>query len=893
MKSPGECKIALEDYCRSCRCFMTGEYCSKQENIRKERKLLHNKHCINVFVIMNFSSMSDVVFKWRLQGFIESLSKYFRFETTHGKNRMLVCCEEVINSNPKVKLNIVRSDSNPSSNYVMCSRICQQLQIADLVVVDVSQRNTNVFYELGIAVALGKLILPICYSESFFKMEIPEKAKLEKVDYEKLICHIDCFPWRRTLFEYYGIRFRNYDRRARETEENKETEQSTENGSYARTPAIRDKVIYRPFEEVIKADNGYSDEQYNQFPYDAEIAADTATKKVGVSLYDALSKSYNDAGCNHNTLIVYTMDGLLNEEQAGLCIVNYYRNITQQMKLQQCFYGDRVGVLIQGNTISEKEKDARRNRSLIYSIGEIIHIGMNQATYTSQMAQIKSSDYLNVPVVDDEIDEDSKKEINRFVKEYSRNKSISIYPDHPVYVERVEKGIQYDLFDKDDNSDKDTWDKHFFCLYHIMLQNLKCTNEVVVDISGNSIHALFWLGAAHGSDVYTIAVRHEQTEEEQTESTSEAIRPIFDISGLWTAILHSYDTEGFYQQLAQVQMGIDQHTKLMVRNPGDNEDFFRETMHEKTFSKITRVFNMMVLIRDKEEEESAILESYYRSRFWKNMLRYNRLLIFLPQKANGDSQGLFVNKDHVDILAKISRYLSRRTVIGEYDVEIMPEDRILTEDCNYISIGDARNHPKAADKPERKGELYRHRNHTDKWNARAYFHVVLKTIDGLENQNLLDALIAEPWETGSIAKTNLIDMQFEKRNKFIKQFHKALKRKFRDVGLKFPKTITDVRYVTRCIQYASEAYLSTVLYRYFLPFLTIEEENRILNGMETYMRTLLIVNRNSFSWGREIPADLAKDEIIESVRTALADVLAVTISDEVSFASEAWEETVI
>lgn len=72
MSEPNKCEILLEDYCRSCRCFMTGEYCSKQENIRKERRILYNNDSINVFVIMNFSSMSDVVFKWRLQGFIEA-----------------------------------------------------------------------------------------------------------------------------------------------------------------------------------------------------------------------------------------------------------------------------------------------------------------------------------------------------------------------------------------------------------------------------------------------------------------------------------------------------------------------------------------------------------------------------------------------------------------------------------------------------------------------------------------------------------------------------------------------------------------------------------------------------------------------------------------------------
>lgn len=829
------------------------------------------------------------------QGFIESLSQYFLFEVKDGIKQKLVCCEQRGAPPQKVKLNIVRSDSNPSSNYVMCSRTCQQLQIADLVVVDVSQRNTNVFYELGIAVALGKLILPICYSESYFKMEIPENAKLEQVNYEELISHIDCFPWRRTLFEYYGIRFLDCDHR--ETEEKKETAQSPENSSHIQSRKKRDNAKYRTFDEVIDENNGYSDEQYNKFPYDAEITVDKKTRKVGTYLYERLSESYNKAKYNHNTLVVYTMDGLLNEEQAGLCIVNYYKNITRQMKLQQCFYGDRVGVLIQGNTISEKEKDAKRNKRLLYSVGEIIHIGMNQATFTSQKAQIKPSDYLNVPAADNAIDENSKREIDRFVKEYSRNKSISIYPDHPIYVERLEKGIQFDLFDREEETDgkeqteNDYWKKDFFCLYYIMLQNLKCTNEVVVDISGNSIHALFWLGAAHGSDVYTIAVRHEQTEKELTESNGEETRPIFDISGLWTAILHSYDTEGFYRQLAQVQMGIDQHTKLMAQNPNDNEEIIRETMYEKSSSQIKRIFNMLVFMREKEDEEAAILESYYRSRFWKNMLRYNHLLIHLPQKAGKDQSELVVEREYVEILAKFSRYLSKRTVIGEYDVEIASDKDALENNTNCISLGSVS--PEATGKPEKEGELYRYRDVADNRNGRAYFHVTLKNTDGAERHNLSDALIAEPWETGGDAKTYLIDMQLNKRNEFIAQYHKRLKKKLLDIIKEVPKTTTNIQRIFHCIQYASEAYLSTVLYRYFLPFVTIEEENRILNGMETFMRTLLIVHGNAFSRDKENSEYSRVKKVLKAVRETLTEVLAETICDKAVSMPEDREVTLV
>ena len=77
-----KCSVSLEDGIHVRRCFMTGEFCSKQSNIQKERMKLHGtqeqnkKKEINAFVVMNFSDMSDVVYKWRMKEFIQGLSKY-------------------------------------------------------------------------------------------------------------------------------------------------------------------------------------------------------------------------------------------------------------------------------------------------------------------------------------------------------------------------------------------------------------------------------------------------------------------------------------------------------------------------------------------------------------------------------------------------------------------------------------------------------------------------------------------------------------------------------------------------------------------------------------------------------------------------------------------------
>ena len=172
-----ECVNSTQNSIYTRRCFVTGELCSKQPNVHKEREALHRNKEINAFVIMNFSGMSDVVYKWKLQSFIESLKQFLYLDTDGVTDGQQIACVANAGEKPKAppkkewtpvkKLNVIRADSSTASNYIICSRICQQIQIADLIIVDVSVENTNVFYEFGLAAAFGKLILPICYNESF------------------------------------------------------------------------------------------------------------------------------------------------------------------------------------------------------------------------------------------------------------------------------------------------------------------------------------------------------------------------------------------------------------------------------------------------------------------------------------------------------------------------------------------------------------------------------------------------------------------------------------------------------------------------------------------------------------------------------------------------------
>ena len=746
LSNESKCYISTETSLHTRRCFMTGEYCSQKTNIQRERnnqikrweksvrkaqkqqelecerkKKKTEPLTITAFVIMDFSDMSDVVYKWRIEPFIQSLHKYLYLDKNEHH---LYCYTNVDQKNPMIhereldkveRIRVVRSDSDPASNYVICSRICQQMQIADLVIVDVSRQNPNVFYEFGMAVALDKLILPICYSESFYKIEYPEILKklkeedrLEKNVWEKLEKHIGCYPWQKRLFEYYGIRYKHVQKNDDKIEQYKR-DKNDDKIEQLKRDENDDRIEYLEFDEITEKQYGFSDEMYNRFPYDAIIQIDESQKqKIGRFIYNKLRKQFNFATAMNNTLIVYTMDGFLNGDQAGICIVNFYRSITEKMQREQCFSGERVGVLVQENIIPESDKDTEIQRNLPYYIGEIIHIGVNQATFLATKEKVKAEDVFKVAkyiqntettTVITSYVEERRKDIIRFVKQYIRNRGMIIYPNNPVYVERV-KNLLTNIFAKLDEGED--YADQSFCLYHIMLKNLRYVNEIVVDITNNCLQSLFWLGAAHGAEIYAVTVKNELSErQKELLNTVNRSRNVFDVSGLWTAYFYSYDTEGFYHQLALAQLGIERHSKII---PADATwraikrwEYFEQDEAEPNEEEIdAEEVEKDTSVKEKpeqkfEEKKKYALESYYRRRFWNAMLRYNRLRIYMTQYNDKDNeeQRLRTAKWDMDAVSSLTHYLSKRAMIGEYVViSLMRGDFDATaENVNFICVG--------------------------------------------------------------------------------------------------------------------------------------------------------------------------------------------------------------
>lgn len=732
------------------RCFITGEYCSQQANIQKERQKLHEKSEINAFVIMNFSSMSDIMYVSRIKPFIEGLKQHLFIDSN---NHRIACCSKPSNYHEPSgftavkKIHVHRADSNPVSSNIICNRICQLIQISDLIIVDVSVESANVFYELGLATAFNKLILPICFSESFYAMKLPDKLEEAiKMTQERQIIgkkisdiesptvakeadpalkalekHIDCYPWRRKLFEHFGIRHQKFVK-----------------DSECDYPGVRyiDPAI------VFSEKYGFSDYQYNRFPYDEPVdknkKLDARTNpSVGKTIYNWLQVSYNQASSySYNTLVLYTMDRILNKNQAGQCIVNFYNNITKPMIENHCFCGDRVAILGQPNIMWDDPKDNKTGKELFYGVSDIIQIGMDEATFRAERGRIKTSDYMFYGNQNEYSEGCSnlKGTIDQIIKTHIRIRSIPVNPETPLYVLQFQNGIQQNL-EKDvvkkiaAQNKASTDERYFFCLYHVMLDTLRYTNEIVVDLSSNSIQAMFWLGAAHGANIQAITVRHEMSEKEKEWSKSSEIqidRPVFDISGLWTAMLRYNETETFYKQLALIQQGIEQRSKLMLPDtelaaleaeflkqfysPSDFPIMSCETqaqlvecttkqqMGNREEKKNTNPF--IKELTKKHKAESYALESYYRDCFWRHMLRDNQLHLFLPMSDTHDTIGprLQVIKWDVDAVAELSNYLSKRKVIGKYQLDTLRPDEFYGKNDtsgstnalseNFISIGE-------------------------------------------------------------------------------------------------------------------------------------------------------------------------------------------------------------
>ncbi|KJU82214.1 hypothetical protein MBAV_005594 [Candidatus Magnetobacterium bavaricum] len=116
----------------SYKCFMSGGNCEKIERLRKENKnkTYHSARSTGeIFVVMPFKNP-----------FFDNYE--FAFKSVFSQEKGYECVH-------------VGEATFQHGEYVIC-KICQEINKADMVIVDLTEKNANVYYELGLAHSTGK-----------------------------------------------------------------------------------------------------------------------------------------------------------------------------------------------------------------------------------------------------------------------------------------------------------------------------------------------------------------------------------------------------------------------------------------------------------------------------------------------------------------------------------------------------------------------------------------------------------------------------------------------------------------------------------------------------------------------------------------------------------------
>lgn len=116
------------------KCFMSYKKCDcKSESNRSQ-----------VFLISPFGYPFEDVYR---EGLKPILSK--------------INCREINSELPDSKLQLIKANDAQQLGFVMCQKICKQIQDSEFIIADISKPNPNVFYELGLSYGMNKKIILI------------------------------------------------------------------------------------------------------------------------------------------------------------------------------------------------------------------------------------------------------------------------------------------------------------------------------------------------------------------------------------------------------------------------------------------------------------------------------------------------------------------------------------------------------------------------------------------------------------------------------------------------------------------------------------------------------------------------------------------------------------
>lgn len=540
------------------RCFITGQSCTHKRQIALKRKENHEKGIVSVFVVMAFTNMGFSLFDIIKDGVEQEIKKCFGFNSSKEpelrdskkKNEPLEPVKQVC---------FERADFSVSTGHVICNRVCDLIQVADIVMIDVSRPNPNVFYELGMAMSMGKDILPVCFTKIYYY-----KSKIE-IEYDNQIKY---FPKIKELYEYFSL-------------------YCHANG----TPKA-----YGPYKDSVeeKKNSGYKFDDENE------------KLCVGEFMYrllaDGITKN-NDEGSKKNTLMLYSEKGIevSKTEHDKLAkfseIIENVRKITEAVSNPQLFHGDQALILAQDNKLYEKDIDNDKGKLIGYNVADITKDGVQKAIEKAQENSVFSR-----PRFEEKPEGEEHKHHSQAFIAYGRS---------PIFMERIRSASHRELrlftdvvlkqANNENNNDDDNnasngnvylsvkeeykkypeWNTPFYTYLNVMVTYMRYANQVLIDTYANDIVAYFWLGVCHAAGVDTVRIERtftdddKQNEEERKERARQrggeavftdtedeyykTIRSVFDVAGLWCAYVNARNIQDYLLQLEKVEVGILEH----------------------------------------------------------------------------------------------------------------------------------------------------------------------------------------------------------------------------------------------------------------------------------------------------------------------------------------------
>lgn len=333
------------------RCPITGAYCSHRNKIKRRKAKRHKDNKVMIFMIMHYSPITDTIYKWLLKDVIKDQDIRFEFidpvagEAVKPKPEKRNSIEEsgpmpdgfpyeteyYDDSQEKMFtledgciISLVRADDFSSNSHIVCESVCAKIQEADMVIVDLSYGNPNVFYEFGMAVALGKKILPICYIDKYYD---EKESNIKNF--------IRGFEWKEFLMKYFSVN---------------------------RVESLDDIKYYEK-----------GDAELSASPYDKVLRS--SGEPVGTALCNLLNKTL----ANLDTLMVYNLTGF---EKSNMCqCIKNYETIIKKVCEGMKSPGDRVCLMYSHERLEFIDQENAGNDNMKYSFGDICRLAINQGIY--------------------------------------------------------------------------------------------------------------------------------------------------------------------------------------------------------------------------------------------------------------------------------------------------------------------------------------------------------------------------------------------------------------------------------------------------------------------------------------------------------------------------------